>query len=118
MTQLGQPAYHYRFSYVAVSMRGQWAGAPHATEIPFVFNTVAAKYGKDLKPEDESIARAANAYWVAFAKTGHPSPSGLAAWPVYKSDGDMLMNFTNDGPIVQRDPWKERLDLIEANAKK
>jgi para-nitrobenzyl esterase len=118
MMQLGQPAYHFRFSYVAASMRGQWKGAPHATEIPFVFNTVAAKYGKDLKPEDEAIARAANAYWVAFAKTGNPSPAGLPAWPLYKSDGEMLMNFTNDGPVVQRDPWKERLDLIEANVKK
>ena len=36
----GQPAYHYRFSYVAESMRKQWPGAPHATEIPYVFDTV------------------------------------------------------------------------------
>ena len=40
----GQPAYQYRFSYVAVSMRKQWDGAPHATEIPFVFDTVKARY--------------------------------------------------------------------------
>jgi len=33
----GQPAYLYRFSYVAESLRAQTPGAPHATEIPFVF---------------------------------------------------------------------------------
>ena len=42
----GQPAFHYRFSYVAESMRKQWPGAPHATEIPYVFDTVEARYGK------------------------------------------------------------------------
>ena len=52
----GQPAYEYRFSYVAESMRKQWPGAPHATEIPFVFDTVAARYGKDLAADDRATA--------------------------------------------------------------
>ena len=55
----GLPSYEYRFSYVAASMRTQWPGAPHATEIPYVFDTVAAKYGKDLTPADEATAKAA-----------------------------------------------------------
>ena len=46
----GAPAYHYRFWYVAESMRAKWKGAPHATEIPFVFDTVQARYGQDLAP--------------------------------------------------------------------
>ena len=50
----GQPAYEFRFSYVAESMRKQWAGAPHATEIPFVFDTVSARYGKDLAEADKA----------------------------------------------------------------
>ena len=52
----GQPAYHFRFSYVAESMRKEWPGAPHATEIPFVFDTVQARYGKDLAPADKKMA--------------------------------------------------------------
>ncbi|MGJ3628859.1 hypothetical protein AB5I41_21880 [Sphingomonas sp. MMS24-JH45] len=39
----GAPAYLYRFSYVAGSMRGDWKGAPHATDIPYFFDTVALK---------------------------------------------------------------------------
>jgi para-nitrobenzyl esterase len=113
MTLAGQPAFEYRFSYVAESMRKEWKGAPHATEIPFVFDTVKTRYGKDLTASDESTARAANAYWVAFAKTGDPAPAGLPKWPKYDPKADLLLNFAETGPMVEADPWKTRLDLVE-----
>ena len=114
----GQHAYEYRFSYVAESMRKTWKGAPHATEIPFVFDTVAARYEKDLAPADEATAKAALAYWVAFAKTGNPDGEGRPHWPQYSASDDQLMNFTNAGPVAERDAWQERLDLTEASLKK
>lgn len=117
MTAAGQRAYEYRFSYVAESMRKQWRGAPHATEIPFVFDTVAAKYGKDLTPADAALASAANAYWVAFAKTGDPNGDGRPNWPLYDAARDVLMNFTERGPAAEPDAWKARLDLVEPPAK-
>jgi len=110
----GQHAYEYRFSYVAESMRKQWKGAPHATEIPFVFDTVAARYGKDLTPQDEATAKAALGYWVAFAKTGNPDGAARPHWPQYNARDDELVNFTNTGPVAEADPWKARLDLTEA----
>jgi len=113
ISALGRPAYEYRFAYVAESMRGQWKGAPHATEIPFVFDTVEARYGKDLTPDDKKIAEQANAYWVNFARTGNPNGAGLPMWPAYDVRSDIIMNFTNEGPIAMPDPWKHRLDLTE-----
>ena len=115
---LGQPAYEYRFSYVAESMRKQWPGAPHATEIPFVFDTVAARYTKDLADADRAIARAANEYWVNFAKTGNPNGKGLPNWPAYSPKTDELMDFSLAGPVAKPDPWKARLELIERLAEK
>ncbi|MGH8260181.1 MAG: carboxylesterase/lipase family protein [Steroidobacteraceae bacterium] len=109
----GQPVYEYRFSYVAQSLRATLPGAPHATEIPYVFDTVAARYGKDLTAEDEAAASAMHAYWVAFAKTGKPEPAGKPAWPAYRAATDELMNFTAHGPVPEADPWKSRLDLAE-----
>ncbi len=115
----GQPVYEYRFSYVAESQRKSLPGAPHASEIPYVFNTVAAHLGQDLMPADEAAARAMHQYWVAFARTGRPEPRGEPAWPAYHGATDLLMNFTDHGPVAEPDPARARLDLAErANDRK
>lgn len=114
LTARGLPAYHFRFSYVAESMRQSWPGAPHATEIPYVFNTVAARYGKDLSAKDAAMAKAVHEYWVTFAKDGKPRAKGAPVWEAYDPKRDVIMDFTNDGPKVRPDPWKVRLDLTES----
>lgn len=118
VTAGGQPAYYYRFSYVADAMRGEWKGAPHATDIPYFFDTVAAKYGAALTPRDAAMARAVNAYVVGFAKTGVPQADGFPAWPAFAGKGP-LMDFAASGePVVGPDPWQARLDATEAVAER
>jgi len=112
----GVPAYEYRFSYVAESLRDKLTGAPHATEIPYVFNTVDVVLKDKLTPGDEAISKKALAYWVSFAKTGSPSVAGLPKWETQNPQTDFIMNFTNTGLVAGPDPWKPRLDLIEALA--
>jgi para-nitrobenzyl esterase len=114
LTAHGQPVYEYRFSYVAESLRQQSPGAMHATDIPFAFDTVAARYGKDLTAQDAAAAHSMHAYWVAFAATGKPEVSGQPAWPAYDAKSDLIMDFTNTGPVAASDPWRARLDLAEA----
>ena len=109
----GIPAWEYRFSYVAESMRDKWPGAPHATEIPYVFHTVKAVYKDRLTATDDALSLQAHASWVAFVKSGDPSIPGAQKWATQNPQSDILMNFTNKGPVVEADPWKERLDLIE-----
>ena len=109
----GQPTFEYRFSYVASSIRSDTKGALHATEIPFVFETVPAKYGEAKTAEDESIAAAMNGYWVSFARTGDPNGEGRPKWPAYSAKDDILMDFGVGGPQAKPDPWKARLDLVE-----
>jgi para-nitrobenzyl esterase len=113
----GQRVYEYRFGYVASSLRKSSAGAPHASEIPFVFDTVGARYGERTSRADEAMAREVHAYWVAFAKSGRPEPAGLPAWPEYRARGDRLMAFTEHGPLAEADPWRKRLDLAARIAK-
>jgi para-nitrobenzyl esterase len=114
MAERGHPTYAYRFSYVAESKRGEWAGAPHATEIPYVFDTARAAYGDKLTPADTATAEAANSYWVSFAKTGAPGSAKGVTWPRYEPKADVLLDFTNAGPKAVADPWRERLDLVAA----
>lgn len=112
----GQRVYEYRFGYVATSLRRTLSGAPHASEIPFVFDTVAAHYGEATSRADESMAHIVHAYWVAFARTGRPAARGEPAWPRYRRRSDRLMSFTDRGPVPQADPWRRRLDIAERAA--
>ena len=109
----GEPTFEFRFSYVAESMRSKWPGAPHASEIPYVFDTIRAHYGKDVTEADEATAHAAIAYWVAFARYGTPDAAGEPRWPDYNSGSDVLMNFTTHGPVAEPDPLRPALDMVE-----
>ena len=113
LTAKAQPTWVYRFSYVASSLRAKERGALHATEIPFVFGTVRAKYAAAATAEDEAVAEAMNAGWAAFARTGDPNGDGRPNWPAYTGDQDVLMEFAVGGASAKPDPWRPRLDLVE-----
>lgn len=118
MAAAGQKAFHYRFSYVAESMRKEWPGAPHATEIPYVFNTVKVKYGDKLTPADQKMAEIIHSYWVDFVKKGDPNGAGRPAWPACSASCDEILEFGPVAVSARTDPWKARLDVTEALAMK
>ncbi len=114
MTEAGQPAWHYRFSYVAQAMRDEWDGAPHATEIPYAFNTVSAKYEEALTPPDVAMANWMHAYFANFARRGDPNGPGLLDWAAYDAQHEVMLNFTlNEGVTAGADPWQAQLDLVK-----
>ncbi|MDY0976180.1 carboxylesterase family protein [Massilia sp. CFBP9012] len=107
----GVPVWAYRFSYVAESNAKPGAGAGHATDIPFFFDTVAVKYGEQATGKDVAVGKAMSTYMVNFAKRGDPNGAGLPAWPRYARAGDRLMDFSADGkPVAQKDPWGAEID--------
>jgi para-nitrobenzyl esterase len=111
----GAPAYIYRFSYVADAMRDRFKeGAPHASELPFVFDTLESRPGSQPTAKDEAVARTMNRYWANFARTGKPDGEGMPTWQAYTPAGDMIMDFRADGTAVgEADPRKARLDATE-----
>ncbi|WP_443750135.1 carboxylesterase/lipase family protein [Asticcacaulis solisilvae] len=114
----GGTTYEYRFGYTASGKRANAPfGAPHASELPFVFARVAQRYGEDATADDHAEARLMHAYWVNFAKTGNPNGAGLTDWPAYTRTNDVILIFTPDVKAVAGpDPWKARLDVTAANA--
>lgn len=116
VTAKGNKAYIYLFSYVTESMKARAKyGAPHASEIAYVFNNLNTRRGvTTVTPQDEAVAKLMNTYWANFAKTGNPNGKGLPEWSAYDAQKNGLIEFQADGNAVGKpDPKKARLDVIE-----
>jgi para-nitrobenzyl esterase len=113
----GQPAWFYRFGYVADALQPTTDGAGHATDVPWAFDTADIKYGASYTARDRMVARTWHTYFVNFAKTGNPDGAGLPRWHSYTPAGDTLLFVRRDGAVAAGpDPWKARLDLVAASA--
>jgi para-nitrobenzyl esterase len=112
----GDKAYLYVFSYVPEAVKSRFKyGAPHASEIAYVFDNLNARWGAPTTtPQDEAVAKRMNAYWVNFAKTGNPNGKGLPEWPAFEVQKNQILDFQPDGNAVgKQDPKKAKLDVIE-----
>jgi len=105
----GYRAWRYRFSVVTDALKPTQGGARHAGEIPYVFDTLKTMR-VPTTATDQKVADQMNAYWSAFARRSTPSVDGLPAWPA--AEGDMLMDFTEQGPSPKIDPRAEELKAL------
>jgi para-nitrobenzyl esterase len=104
------PVYRYRFAVLPEVISKVLMGAPHASEVAFVF----ARPNMSPWPMtagEAVIADQMNSYWVSFAKSGDPNTPGLLAWPRYHDQ--KILQFTHQGPGAATDPWRKRLDVLE-----
>jgi para-nitrobenzyl esterase len=110
----GHPTYLYRFDVLSTSMRSMLKGAPHASELAYVFGTLKtmrwAADGDDPTRSSEIATR-----WAEFAKRGDPNGAGHSPpWPRYAADSDLILDFTNTGPAVRTTPDVRELQGIAA----
>ena len=109
-TKNGAPAWTYFFSDVPDGLKNVRAyGAAHTEELPFVFISPKQLLG----PQDLTLAKAVNAYWASFARTGDPDSAGGVLWPKW-SDDEGQIEFTADGPKKRAHFMKEQRDLVES----
>lgn len=114
----GEPAYLYLFSYVPASLKERMPnGAPHASEVAYVFGNLQDRNGYTVAPADEQVSKMMNTYWANFARTGNPNGPGLPKWPVYDSRMNQVFEFKADGSAASvPDFRKARLDVMEKAA--
>ncbi|PSB16076.1 carboxylesterase [filamentous cyanobacterium CCP2] len=118
MRAAGNPAWLYRFGYVAESLRPEVMGAEHASELPYLFNTLDARYGNAVTETDREMARLFHTYFANFAKAGDPNGNGLPTWTQVDPAQPDLMMFTLEArALMGPDPWNDRLDLVEQTVK-
>lgn len=102
-------SYRYLFTIAPQALLDQFGGAPHTSEIPFVFDDTR-RLGVDV-PHADALADGVADLWVDFATDGEPD-----GWP--PAGSGQIMTFTPDGPLVEEsDPWRARLDLLEQAAR-
>lgn len=105
----GRATWLYRFGYAHPDLQKAMGGAPHASEIPYVFDTVGVREQHKMMPEEASVAKSAHDLWVAFARTGKPSD----AWPTASASETKVMLIDANRASYVEDPYRTRLDFSE-----
>ena len=87
--------------------------SPHCIEIPFAMQNhwhlpEMVGTGPELQPLADKVSGA----WVAFARTGNPSHSGIPNWPAYSAAERSTMHMNNEWTVVTDPDREERPALL------
>ncbi|WP_084419747.1 carboxylesterase family protein [Henriciella litoralis] len=103
----GAPVWQYFFDYVANDLReANPNGAPHAHELPFVFDTLE-KYPrvKAKTADDQAAADLAHSCWVAFAKAPLDATALICSdgfvWPSRNAQNDHVVAVLQSTPSLK-----------------
>ena len=113
-TDAANPAYQYQFS---LPVHGKGAlGAPHGSEVQFVFGALPVPPGKGNFSEADQLASAQmQEYWTNFAKTGDPNGKNLPEWPKFSATARPYLDFTEAGPVAKEGLQRKVCDLSMEN---
>ena len=77
--------------------------APHALDVPFVFDTLDLTRAHGDRPEAFRLAGLMAETWISFARTGRPAHPGLPDWPAFDAGARATM-VLDANPHVAHDP--------------
>jgi para-nitrobenzyl esterase len=102
----GAPDYFFYFAHHTTVRDGK-LHAPHTSEIPYCFDSLAhsAPIIGPVTPAKQALADKVSTYWANFAKTGNPNGKGLPEWRPYTLQSRSTMVITTeDKPTMIDDP--------------
>ena len=72
-------------------------GAPHWSEVPYLFANYSwwEEKHRQLRPEDLAFSDLIRRYWINFATTGDPNGQGLPRWPAFSEATQSTLVFDN-----------------------
>lgn len=96
------------------------AGARHAGEIEYVFETL-----KSSQPDtpwtdgDFRVSEAMAAYWTNFVKTGNPNGNGLPDWPASNQQNQhQVLHLSGKGIRASADSLRARYEFLDTHPAK
>lgn len=109
-TAAQNPGYQFQFSRAAPGREA--LGAPHGSEVPYVFGTLgAAPNSRRYDATDQRVSAEMQDYWTNFAKTGNPNGKNLPQWPAFNPATRAYLDFTSDGPVAREGLRRRTCDL-------
>jgi para-nitrobenzyl esterase len=92
------PVYMYSLAWETPVFDGRLK-APHALDLPFVFDTTEVAEATAGAPGARDLAAIMSASWIAFARNGNPE-TGSLAWPAYTAEERNVMVFDRECRIA------------------
>jgi para-nitrobenzyl esterase len=89
------PVYMYSLAWETPVFDGRLK-APHALDLPFVFDTTEVAEATAGAPGARDLAAITSASWIAFARNGNPQAGSLPAWPAYTAEARNVMVFDRE----------------------
>ncbi|THD77058.1 MAG: carboxylesterase/lipase family protein [Phenylobacterium sp.] len=105
--QAGTPAFVYQVDWVSPREGGRLR-APHMTDIPLVFDNVAAPGSRAEGPTAQPMAERMSEAFIAFARTGDPNCKAIPRWEPYGLQRRQTMVFDNQTRLVDDPRGAER----------
>jgi len=94
----------YQFQFSRSAPEKEALGAPHGSEVAFVFGTLDTQSNPPhYTAADHQLSETMQQYWTNFAKTGDPNGPNLPKWPGFDTKTRAYLDLTNSGAV----PGKE-----------
>jgi para-nitrobenzyl esterase len=121
------PVYLYRFDHTppvppdwfGKAMEGQFVGAFHSGDIPYVFGHPDVMPRWRIAAADRALADEMSSRVAAFVATGSPNSTSLADWPAYDANAPQRMIFDDpshvapDADVARRQFLNEAIPLAQ-----